>query len=384
MPHWTFKLGAICYLSAIMNKTGFGFLRLPRRNPSDEKSIDYDLLNTMVDYFLAQGGNYFDTAYTYLDGVSEVVLRKAVVERYPRESFRIADKLPGWKVKSYDECKSYFEEQLSRCGVDYFDVYLIHWLNEENYEICERYDEFAFLRRVKAEGKAKKIGFSYHDSPELLDRILSEHPEVDYVQLQINYLDWDSVSIQARKCYDTAVKYGKKVIVMEPVKGGSLANIPDEALQLLYDVHPGESAASWAIRFAASLSEVEVVLSGMNTMEQIEDNMRDMHPLGVYDQTLLSKVAQIIRSNTAIPCTGCNYCAPNCPVRIPIPAYFALYNDYSRNPGEDWKMQNVYDAMGRTGGKASACLNCKQCEKNCPQKIAITEHLPRVAKVFEG
>ena len=365
----------------IMNKTGFGFLRLPRLTASDEKSIDYKALDTMVDCFLEQGGSYFDTAYTYLGGASEEALRRSLVERYPRGAYRLADKLPGWKVKAQEECEQYFAEQLSRCGVDYFDVYLIHWLNKANYEICEKNDEFAFLRHIKAEGKAKKIGFSYHDSPELLDRILSEHPEVDYVQLQINYLDWNSISIQAGKCYDVAVKHGKKVIVMEPVKGGSLAVLPEKAAQLLRDMDSAASLASWAIRFSSSLSEVEVVLSGMNTLEQVQDNMRSMNPLTAEERAVLERAAQIIRSNTAIPCTGCNYCAPNCPTRIPIPTYFALYNDYFRNPGEDWKMQNVYDA--KTGGRASACIACRQCENNCPQKIKVTEYLPWVVKAFE-
>ena len=366
-----------------MNKTGFGFLRLPRVDSSDETCIDYEVLNPMVDCFLKQGGNYFDTAYTYLDGISEEALRKAVVERYPRNAFRIADKLPGWKVKSHDECDLYFDEQLARCGVDYFDVYLIHWLNQLNYEICEKHDEFAFLRKVKSEGKARKIGFSYHDSPELLDRILSEHPEVDYVQLQINYLDWDSISIQAKKCYDVAVKHGKKIIVMEPVKGGSLVNLPEEAASMLHDIDPNESSASWAIRFASNLSGVEVVLSGMNTIQQMKENMRAISPLTAEERAVLSKVAQVIRSNTAIPCTACSYCTTNCPMHIPIPEYFALYNDYARAPGEDWKMQNVYDKYVQTCGKASACIGCKQCERSCPQQLPITEYLAQVKRVFE-
>lgn len=180
-----------------MNKTGFGFLRLPR---TEDNGIDYDLLNPMVDRFLELGGTYFDTAYTYLNGLSEEAIRKAVVERYPRGSFIIADKLPGYMVKSYDECQAYFNEQLHRCGVDYFDVFLLHWLNEKNYVLAEKHDQFRFLRELKTTGKAKRLGFSYHDGPELLDRILTNHPEVDIVQLQINYLDWNSVSIQAKKC----------------------------------------------------------------------------------------------------------------------------------------------------------------------------------------
>jgi len=365
-----------------MNKTGFGFLRLPKVNPADEKSIDYELLNAMVDRFLAQGGDYFDTAYTYLGGLSEEALRKSLVQRYPRDKFRIADKLPGYQLKSYEDCNVYFEESLRRCGVDYFDVYMLHWLNDRNYEIAEKLDQFRFLQEVKAAGKAKKIGFSYHDSPELLDRILQAHPEVDYVQLQINYLDWDSLSIRARECYEIAVKHHKKVIVMEPVKGGSLANIPEKAAQLLHSIHPEESIASWAVRFATELPEVAYVLSGMNTLEQMADNMRPFLPLQEAERNALRQVAEIICSSTAIACTGCNYCGSNCPMHISIPKYFALYNDYARYPGEDWKMQNVYDQLAQTGGKPSDCIGCKQCEANCPQKIAVTEYLPKIREVF--
>lgn len=366
-----------------MNKTGFGFLRLPLLDNTDETSIDYETLLPMVDRFLQMGGTYFDTAYTYLGEKSEEALRKALVERHPRESFRIADKLPGWKVKCHEECWQYFNTQLQRCGVEYFDVYLIHWLNKENYAICEQTDQFAFLRKIKEEGKAKAIGFSYHDSPELLDRILTEHPEVDYVQLQINYLDWDSVSIQARRCYETAVAHGKNALIMEPVKGGSLVNLPAAAEQLLKSYDPEASIPSWAIRFASSLDKVEIVLSGMNSLDQIEDNLRNFPPLSDRELQLLAEAAEIIRTNTAIPCTGCNYCAPNCPKAIPIPKYFALYNEYARSPDEDWKMQHVYDSLAAHAGSASECIGCKRCEKNCPQKLEITNYLPMVSKVFE-
>ncbi len=366
-----------------MNKTGFGFLRLPLLDHTDETGIDYETLLPLVDRFLEMGGTYFDTAYTYLGEKSEEALRKTLVERHPRESFRIADKLPGWKVKRHEDCWQFFNTQLQRCGVEYFDVYLIHWLNAENYAVCEKTDQFRFLRQVKESGKARAIGFSYHDSPELLDRILTDHPEVDYVQLQINYLDWDSVSIQARRCYETAVAHGKKVIIMEPVKGGSLVKLPSAAEAMLKEHNPAASIPSWAIRFASSLDQVEIVLSGMNTLAQIEDNMCDFEPLSDREQVLLADAAENIRANTAIPCTGCNYCAPNCPKSIPIPKYFALYNEYARNPDEDWKMQHVYDALSAHAGKASDCIGCKRCEKNCPQKLEITNYLAQVSNVFE-
>lgn len=360
-----------------MNKTGFGFLRIPKK---EDETIDYEVLNPMVDLFLEQGGTYFDTAYTYLNGLSEEALRLSLVERYPRESFLIADKLPGYKAKTHEQCWDFFNEQLQRCGVTFFDVYLLHFLNEKNYATAQRLEQFRFLQELKEKGLAKRIGFSYHDSPELLNRILTDHPEVDIVQLQINYLDWDSISLQAKALYDVAVSHGKQVVIMEPVKGGSLANLPEEAETLLRAAAPEDSCASWAIRFATDLSQVSVVLSGMNTMEQMRDNMRQFRPLNQQEQALLARCAQIIRSNTAVACTGCGYCVPNCPVGMPIPQHFALYNDYSRSPGEDWKMRPAYNAMTT---KASACIGCGTCEKNCPQKLKIITHLAEVARVFE-
>ena len=366
-----------------MNKTGFGFLRLPRLDPSDEKSVDYELLNKMVDTFLEKGGSYFDTAYTYLGGVSEEALRRSLVERHPRDAFRIADKLPGYKVKSYEECREYFRTQQERCGVEYFDVYMLHWLNKKNYDLAEQYEEFRFLQELKAEGKAKKIGFSYHDGPELLDQILTAHPEVDVVQIQVNYLDWNSESLRAKELYDIGVKHGKTMIIMEPVKGGNLAKLPAAAEKLLNDLRPDESIASWAIRFASSLEHVSIVLSGMNTMEQLHDNMRDLDPVTAEEYTVLEQAAEIIRANTAIPCTGCNYCAPNCPMNIPIPRYFAMFNDHKRYPDEMWKMKPVYREITAKFNPASACIGCKNCERNCPQKLTITKFLKEVTEAFE-
>ena len=366
-----------------MNKTGFGFLRLPRIDANDEKSVDYQLLDQMVDTFLEKGGTYFDTAYTYLGGVSEEALRKSLVERHPRNVFQIATKLPGYKVKSYEECWTLFEEQQQRCGLSCFDVYLLHWLNDKNYTLAEQYDEFRFLRELKAAGKAKEIGFSYHDGPELLDRILTAHPEVDIVQIQVNYLDWNSEALRAKELYEVAAKHNKKIIIMEPVKGGNLAKIPENAEQLLKQFRPDESIASWAIRFASSLEHVAIVLSGMNSMEQLHDNMRELDPVTSKELRSLEKVAEIIRSNTAIPCTGCNYCAPNCPMHIAIPRYFAIFNDYKRNPDEMWKMKPVYMEIKKTFSSPSSCIGCQNCERNCPQKLGIVEYLKEVAQAFE-
>ena len=367
-----------------MNKTGFGFLRLPRLDQNDEKSVNYELLNELVDAYLEKGGTYFDTAFTYLDGVSEEALRKSLVERHPRSSFRIATKLPGYKVKSHEECWEYFDIQLKRCGVNYFDTYLLHWLNNKNYALAEQYDEFRFLRELKESGKAKQIGFSFHDGPELLDQILTAHPEVDIILIQVNYLDWNSEALRARELYEVGAKHGKKIRIMEPVKGGNLVNLPDEAAALLKNRRPNDSLASWAIRFASSLEQVDIVLSGMNSMEQIHDNMRDLEPVTDEERELLEQAATIIRSNTAIPCTGCNYCAPNCPMNIPIPRYFSMFNDYKRNPGDMWKMKPVYGEITQKFGPASACIGCKNCERNCPQKLEITSFLKEVKEAFEA
>lgn len=363
-----------------MNKLGFGFLRLPQ---TGSKDIDWTLLEAMVDEFLASGGTYFDTAYTYLDGMSEAAIKRAVVERHPRTAFQIADKLPSWKVKRQEDCQRYFAEQLERCGVDYFDLYLLHWLNQANYAIAERYDEFGFLNWLKAEGRIGKTGFSYHGDASTLEKILEAHPDVDVVQLQINYLDWDDPAMEAHNCYDIAARYGKEIVVMEPVKGGTLADLPQEAIQLLRQAAPDQSVASWAIRFAQSLEQVSIVLSGMNTMEQMRDNMQDAAPLSSKDMAILERIRAIIAKSTAIPCTGCRYCVKDCPKGIAIPDYFRIYNGYSRFPAEGWKIEPVYASIAQTNGKASDCISCRACEKNCPQQIPITQWLEKVAKALE-
>lgn len=363
-----------------MNKLGFGFLRLPQVGG---KSIDWPLLEAMVDEFLASGGTYFDTAYTYLDGMSEAALKRAVVERHPRVSFQIADKLPGWKVTRQEDCQRYFSKQLERCGVDYFDVYLLHWLNPANYAIAERFDEFGFLNQLKAEGRIGKTGFSYHGDAATLEKILQAHLDVDVVQLQVNYLDWDDPAMEAHLCYDIAARYGKEVVVMEPVKGGTLVDLPDAAVHRLQQAAPEASVASWAIRFAQSLDQVSVVLSGMNTMEQLQDNLRDMAPLSQRDYALLEAVGAIINKSITVPCTECRYCVKECPTGVTIPEYFRIYNGYRRFPEEGWKMAPVYASIAQKNGKASDCIHCHACEQNCPQQIPIIHWLAEIAKALE-
>lgn len=366
-----------------MNKTGFGFLRLPKQHAENDNSVDFEAVSALVDRYIALGGRYFDTAYTYLGGNSERAIRECVVERYPRERIHIADKLPSWLLKCPEDCRRFFDEQLERCGVDFFDVYLLHGLDAENYASCEKFGAFAFIEELKRTGKVRSTGFSYHDSPELLDEILSAHPELDYVQLQINYLDWESVTIQSRRCYEVAEKHGKRIIVMEPVKGGSLATPPDAAKDLLTALDSNASPASWAIRFAQDLPAVEIVLSGMNTIEQVEDNMMHRSPLSAGELHALERTAEIMRSSIAVACSGCAYCVDGCPQRIPIPKLFSLYNEYSRSPGELWKMEYLYAELTAGRGKASDCLQCGGCEASCPQKLSIIDSLAKLAEVFE-
>ena len=363
----------------MINKLGFGFLRLPRQG----ESLDWKTIESMVDLFLENGRSFFDTCYTYLDGLSEEAIRRCVVQRYPRDRFQLSEKLPGYLFQSYQDCQKYFELELQRCGVEWFDVLMLHWLNDENYAIAEQYDEFRFLREKKAEGLAKRIGFSFHGSAALLDQILTAHPEVDLVLMQLNYLDWESEGIQSRKCYETCLRHGKSVLVMEPVKGGTLAKIPEEAETMLRNVRPDWTPSDWAMRFVQSLPGVEICLSGMGTAEQVTANLKPFAPLTQEEIRLLGEAAEIIRGKTAIGCTGCAYCVPHCPKEIPIPQYIRLYNELCRYPGDDWKVVPTYHQISLTAGKASDCIGCKSCEMHCPQKLTISDYMERIAQRFE-
>ena len=362
-----------------MNKLGFGFLRLPKKG----EDYDWDTVCEMVDVFMDGGGTFFDTCYTYLNGMSEYGIRKCVAQRKPRQSFQLCEKLPGYLFTSHEDCRKYFDEELSRCGVEWFDILMLHWLNDENYAIAEKYDEFRFLREKKAEGLAKRIGFSYHGDAALLDRVLTAHPEVDVVLIQLNYLDWESEGIQSRKCYETCLRHSKSVMVMEPVKGGTLASIPEEAEAKLRAVHPDWSPSDWALRFVQSLPEVEVCLSGMSAVEQIRANIRPFTPLNGEEKDILAEVAEIIRGKTAIGCTGCGYCVTHCPKQIPIPQYIKLYNELARDPGDDWKIIPTYNQLALSAGRASQCIGCHSCEKHCPQELLIAQHMKTIAQRFE-
>lgn len=361
-----------------MKKLGFGFMRLPLLDANDPTSFDEAQICRMADAFIEAGFTYFDTAYMYHNGKSEEMLRKAVVERYPREAFFAADKLPTMFLKEPADLPRIFQEQLGRTGLQWFDNYLLHCLDTENYAIAERLDAFAFGLEQKRLGKIRNLGFSFHDSAELLDEILTAHPEVDFVQLQINYLDWESETVQSRRCYETAVRHGKKVIVMEPVKGGKLVHIPADAEARLKAREPELSVPSWAIRFAASLPETMMILSGMSSLEQLTDNisyMKDFKPLTADESALCLEIGAGIARQENIACTACRYCTENCPASIAIPDYFALMN--RKAP------QAEYTALTAENGKASDCLGCGQCEAHCPQHLPIIDLLKKTVAAYE-
>ena len=366
-------------------KLGFGLMRLPQNDPANPADVNVEMLKDMVDVFMEAGFTYFDTAIMYNNFASQKVIKEALVDRYPRDSFTLATKLHHGFINTKEDRDKIFEDQLQKTGAGFFDYYLIHGVEGGNLQKYEDLDCFAWLANKREEGLVRHMGLSFHDTAEILDDILTRYPDLEFVQLQVNYLDWESEWIQSRACYEVATAHGKPVVVMEPVKGGTLAAIPPEAQDVFAQLDPNASPASWAIRFAASLPNVGMVLSGMSDIAQMRDNvatMRDFEPLDEAEQAACFKAADVINAQVAIPCTGCAYCAPGCPMNIAIPQYFSLYNEVKREDMEHkgWTASfAVYREMTRTFGAADECVECGQCESVCPQHLPIIELLKDVA-----
>jgi len=363
-----------------MKKLGFGCMRLPMK----DGQVDNDLVCQMVDTFMANGFTYFDTAHGYLGGKSEIALRDCLSSRYPRESYILTNKLSTHHFNSTEEIRPLFQLELDACGVEYFDYYLMHAQDKNIFAKYKQLHAYETALEFLAEGRIKHFGISFHDQADVLEQILTEYPQVEVVQIQLNYVDFDDPSVQARKCLEICRKYGKPAIIMEPVKGGSLVNLPEDA-QKVFDELGGGSNASYAIRFAASQEGVMMVLSGMGDMDMMNDNisyMKDFQPLNEVEQAAVAKVCDIFRSLGAVPCTACRYCTEVCPQRIPIPDLFACLN--AKKIFNNWNTGYYYSNIHtKNGGKASSCIECGQCEGICPQHLEIRKLLKDVAAEFE-
>ncbi len=365
----------------IKKNFGFGCMRLPM----DGNKVDYNEFSKMVDLFMAEGFNYFDTARVYLEGQSETAIRDCISKRYKREDFILTNKLSTHLFNSEEEIRPLFEKQLESCGVEYFDFYLMHALTKSIYEKYKRCHAFEKSLEFKKEGKIKHLGISFHDTAEVLEEILTEYPQVEVVQIQLNYIDFKDPAVQAQKCYEVCRKHNKPIIVMEPVKGGNLVNLPQKAKDVLNSLNNG-SPASYAIRFAAGFDGIIMVLSGMSNLEQLKDNvsyMKDFKPLNNTELKAIDKVCNILHSMHLIPCTACRYCIDGCPKNISIPDLFSCIN--AKEMYHDWNPDYYYNEVyTKNNGKASDCIECGKCEKSCPQHLPIRKLLKDVAKTFEN
>ncbi|MDE7424836.1 MAG: aldo/keto reductase [Lachnospiraceae bacterium] len=367
------------YLGEEIKKLGFGLMRLPQT----DGVIDIEQTKQMVDMYIKAGFTYFDTAWAYAG--SEDAIRQALVERYPRESFQLATKNAAWiNCKTKEEAVSQFETSLKQTGAGYFDFYLLHNLGESRTKYFDDFELWEFVQEKKKEGLIKHVGFSFHSTPEELDEILTNHPEMEFVQLQINYADWDNPAIQSRGCYEVARKHGKPVIIMEPVKGGMLANPPENVVKILKEAEADSSIASWAIRFAANLEGVITVLSGMSNIEQMQDNlsyMKDFKGLSDKQTDTLHKAQEELNKIPLIPCTTCNYCAKVCPKDIGISGSFTAENYLTLYQDKAAALHQENWLVGGHGKKqANECIECGACEKVCPQHIEIRKELKKVSK----
>ena len=362
-------------------KLGFGCMRLPMNG----SEVDYNEFNKMIDYYMDNGFNYFDTAHGYLGGKSEIAIKDCLSKRYPRESFVLTNKLTQPYFKSQEEIRPFFEKQLEWCGVEYFDYYLMHAQDRNTYPHFQKTNAYSECLKLKDEGKIKHLGISFHDTAEMLERILTDHPEIEIVQIQFNYADYFSSSVQSKKVYEVCRKFNKPILVMEPVKGGGLVNLPIGAKELLDNLNSDYSYASYAVRFAASFDGMYKVLSGMSDFEQLKDNvdyMKDFKPLTEDEMNIVLKIGEMLRNIGGIPCTACRYCVEGCPMKISIPDLFSCYN--SKVQFKDWNAGYYYNVHTQDGlGKASECIKCGKCEKICPQHLPIREYLENVAESFE-